>query len=88
MEQEYTRADRQKDDLDQDLMELKDLVELYGITPEHLKETLATVIVSWANSVRNIIGPYNRNPSDDNIKASKVLLNEVEKILPGRVDKE
>jgi hypothetical protein len=80
-------AEFQKDVIDQVLVELKDLIELYGLCPDHLKETLSGEIVSTANEAIDQIGPYNLNPNDENVKVAEKLLIEVEALFPGRVDK-
>jgi len=66
--------------------DLKDLVELYRITPEHLRETLATYIKGTVECMKEHAPPYrhvSHKPSDENIKKAEKILKEIDELLPG-----
>ena len=72
-----------EEDFEQILKELKDLVELYALAPEHLKETVAINIIATRNEVEDQTGPYSPGHTDENIKQAEKLLDAVNNILPG-----
>jgi N-acetylglucosamine-6-phosphate deacetylase len=72
-----------EEDFEQILKELKDLLELYTIAPEHLKETVAINIIVTRNEVEDQTGPYSPTHTDENIKQAEKLLEAVGNILPG-----